>query len=205
MMGRMPDRDWQAVLVRHGETEWSRDGRHTGRTDVPLTDNGREDARCIGDALRGCSFVRVLSSPLQRALETCRLAGLGDRVEIHPSLLEWDYGDYEGLTTAQIRELRPDWWLWRDGCPGGEKPQDVARRVDPVVAELLVARGDVALFAHGHVLRVLGARWIEQGPLHGSRLALSTASISAGGFEHDLPVLHSWNDVSHLPPERRPR
>jgi probable phosphoglycerate mutase len=118
--------------------------------------------------------------------------------------MEWDYGDYEGLTTAQIRATRPDWWLWRDGCPNGEMPDDVARRVDPVIAGLREADGDVALFAHGHVLRVLAARWAGQPPQLGSRLALSTAAVSLLGYEHDWPVLHRWNDVSHLPPERRP-
>jgi probable phosphoglycerate mutase len=194
----------QVVAVRHGETEWSRDGRHTGRTDVALTDKGRDDARCLVNALAGRSFMRVLTSPLQRARETCVLAGLGDRAEPCPALMEWDYGDYEGLTTAQIRATRPDWWLWRDGCPNGEMPDDVARRVDPVIAGLREADGDVALFAHGHVLRVLAARWAGQPPQLGSRLALSTAAVSLLGYEHDWPVLHRWNDVSHLPPERRP-
>jgi broad specificity phosphatase PhoE len=201
----VPDRDWQVVLVRHGETEWSRAGRHTGRTDVPLTAAGREDARCVAAALRGRRFGRVLASPLHRARDTCALAGCGDAAELRDELVEWDYGDYEGLTSAQILARRPDWFLWRDGCPGGEMPEDVGRRVDPVVAGLLGGGEDAVVFAHGHLLRVLASRWVEQPPAHGCHLALSTAAVCVLGFEHDQPTLHRWNDVSHLPAERRPR
>ncbi len=154
----------EIVLVRHGETEWSRDGRHTGRTDIPLTDAGRRQAQALGPALAGWEFELVLSSPLSRALETCRLAGLGERAQLRDELLEWDYGEYEGITTPEIRERRLDWVLWRDGCPGGEIAAEVAARVDPLVAELHALGGDAVLFAHGHVLRVLAARWIELAP-----------------------------------------
>ncbi|MEA2400095.1 MAG: hypothetical protein QOK00_498 [Thermoleophilaceae bacterium] len=183
----------EIVLARHGETEWSKDGRHTGRTDIPLTENGRREALQLGEALEEWSLVRVLSSPLQRALETCRLAGLGDQVETTEDLLEWDYGDYEGITTAQIRESRPDWSLWRDGCPGGETAADVGRRVDRVIAELEGIEGDVAVFAHGHVLRVMAARWVGLGPECGALLALNTGTLSVLGYERETRVVRRWN------------
>jgi probable phosphoglycerate mutase len=183
----------EVVLARHGETEWSRDGRHTGRTDIPLTENGRAQALALRDALAEWGLVRVLSSPLQRALETCRLAGLGDRVETTDDLLEWDYGEYEGITTAEIRRSRPDWNLWRDGCPGGETAADVGRRVDRLIAAIEGTDGDVALFAHGHVLRVVAARWVGLGPEGGALLALSTATLSALGFERETRVVRRWN------------
>ncbi|MET0760869.1 MAG: histidine phosphatase family protein [Thermoleophilaceae bacterium] len=183
----------QVVLVRHGETEWSRDMRHTGRTDVPLTDRGREEARMLRDSLAASSFTRVLTSPLSRALETCRLAGLGERAETLDALLEWDYGEYEGITTKQIRADRPGWFLWRDGCPGGETAEQVGARVDPLVAELKAGEGDVALFAHGHVLRVLAARWLGLPPRDGALFALSTATLSMLGFERETAVIRRWN------------
>jgi broad specificity phosphatase PhoE len=183
----------EAVLVRHGETEWSRTGRHTGRTDLPLTDAGRRNAEVLRASLSARPFALVLTSPLSRAVETCRLAGLGDSAETREELLEWDYGDYEGLTTAEIRERRPDWNLWRDGCPGGESPDDVAARVDRVIAEVRRADGDVALFAHGHVLRVLAARWIELGPEGGARLVLATATLSVLGWERETAAVRLWN------------
>jgi broad specificity phosphatase PhoE len=183
----------EIVLARHGETEWSRDGRHTGRTDIPLTDNGRRQARLLGDSLTGWSFGKVLSSPLERALETCVLAGLGDSVETTDDLLEWDYGEYEGITTPQIRESRPDWYLWRDGCPGGEQPGDVGARADRVLAAIADTNQDVALFAHGHVLRVIAARWIGLGPEAGALLALNTATLSVLGYERETRVLRRWN------------
>jgi broad specificity phosphatase PhoE len=183
----------EIVLARHGETEWSRDGRHTGRTDIPLTENGRKQARVLGRALGEWSFGLVLSSPLARALDTCRLAGLGDGVETTDDLLEWDYGEYEGITTPQIREGRPDWYLWRDGCPGGELPEDVGRRADRVVARLADVDHDVALFAHGHILRVIAARWLGLGPEAGALLALSTATISVLGYERETRVVRRWN------------
>lgn len=180
-------------LARHGETEWSRTGRHTGRTDVELTELGRDQARGLRDALADHDFARVISSPLSRALETCKLAGLGESAERSDALLEWDYGEYEGLTTDQIRKRRPDWVLWRDGCPGGEAAAEVAARVDPLVAELREAGGDVALFAHGHVLRVLTARWLELGPESGALFALATGTLSILGWERETSVIRSWN------------
>jgi len=178
-------------LLRHAETEWSRDGRHTGRTDVPLTDEGRERARALRERIAGHEFALVLSSPLSRARDTAELAGLIP--EPRDDLLEFDYGDYEGIMTAQIRETRPDWYLWRDGSPNGETPDDVGRRVDRVIDEALHADGDVALVAHGHVLRALGARWIEQPASFGGRLYLETGSISILGFEREVRVLRRWN------------
>jgi broad specificity phosphatase PhoE len=183
----------EIVLARHGETEWSRDGRHTGRTDIPLTENGRRQARQLGEALAAWSFGRVLSSPLERAVDTCRLAGLGDSAQTSEDLLEWDYGEYEGITTPEIRERRPDWYLWRDGCPGGERPEDVGRRADRVIAEVGDADADVALFAHGHILRVVAARWLGLGPEGGALLALSTATISVLGYERETRVIRRWN------------
>jgi broad specificity phosphatase PhoE len=167
--------------------------RHTGRTDIELTDNGREQAGKLRHGLEGREFARVISSPLSRALDTCELAGLGDGAERRDALLEWDYGEYEGLTTEQIREERPDWVLWRDGCPGGETATDVGARVDPLVAELRKAAGDVALFAHGHVLRVLAARWLGLEPQSGALLALSTGTLSTLGWERETAVVRSWN------------
>jgi broad specificity phosphatase PhoE len=183
----------EAVLARHGETEWSRDGRHTGRSDVPLTADGRRQAAALRDALAGRDFALVLSSPLQRAAETCRLAGLGDRAERRDDLLEWDYGEYDGVTTKQIRETRPDWSLWRDGCPGGETAADVGARADRLIAELAGLEGDAALFAHGHVLRVLGARWAGLGPEAGAVIALDTATLSLLGYERERRVIRRWN------------
>jgi probable phosphoglycerate mutase len=187
----------EVVLVRHGETEWTLSRQHTGRTDIPLTENGRAQAQAVGPRLAGREFVAVLSSPLGRALETCRLAGL-EATETTADLLEWDYGEYEGLTTAEIRETRPDWDLWRDGCPGGEQAVDVAARVDRVIAGLRALDGDAALFAHGHVLRVLAARWMELPPEAGGRLGLSTATLGVLGWERETSVAWLWNDGSHL-------
>jgi broad specificity phosphatase PhoE len=183
----------EAVLVRHGETEWSRDGRHTGRTDVPLTDEGRRQAELVEEALGEWITPRVLTSPLGRARDTCRLAGLGDRAELSDALLEWDYGEFEGLTTSEIREEHPGWDLWRDGCPGGESAADFGARVDPLVDELRASGTDVALFAHGHVLRVLAVRWVELPPEAGARLWLATATISVLGFERETATVRRWN------------
>lgn len=180
-------------LARHGETEWSRDLRHTGRTDIPLTATGEEQARALREPLAAVEFERVLSSPLSRARETCELAGLGSRAELRDELMEWDYGDYEGITSAEIRARDPEWLLWRDGCPGGESPAAVGARVDSLIAELLGADGDVAVFAHGHVLRVLAARWIDRPPAAGQRLTLATATLSRLGWEHDSRVIERWN------------
>jgi broad specificity phosphatase PhoE len=183
----------EVVLVRHGETEWSRDHRHTGRTDVPLTNEGRREAERLHDALAEWGFTRVMTSPLRRALDTCRLAGYGDRAELSDALLEWDYGEYEGETTDRIRESRPGWNLWRDGCPSGETAADVGARVDPLVSALKQSEGEVALFAHGHVLRVLAARWVELPPEAGARFWLATATVSVLGFERETAVFKRWN------------
>jgi broad specificity phosphatase PhoE len=183
----------EVVLARHGETEWSRDRRHTGRTDIPLTDTGRRQAEALRQPLARRSFELVLASPLGRALETCRLAGLGDHAELEPGLMEWDYGEYEGITTPEIRESRPGWYLWRDGCPGGEQAAEVGARADRVIAEIGSTEGDVALFAHGHVLRVLAARWLGLGPEAGALLALDTATLSVLGYERETRVLRRWN------------
>jgi broad specificity phosphatase PhoE len=183
----------EIVLARHGETEWSRDRRHTGHTDIPLTETGRRQAAVLRPALSGRRFARVLSSPLSRALDTCRLAGVGDHVQLTTDLCEWDYGEYEGITTAAIRERRPDWNLWRDGCPGGETAADVGRRVDRVLASLEGVDGDVALFAHGHVLRVLTARWLGLGPESGALFKLDTGTLSALGYERETRVITNWN------------
>jgi broad specificity phosphatase PhoE len=181
----------QVWLLRHAETEWSRDGRHTGRTDVPLTDEGRARARELGHRIAGRAFALILSSPLSRATETAELAGL--EPQLRDDLAEFDYGEYEGITTAQIRESRPDWYLWRDGSPKGETAEDVGRRVDRVIEEALRADGDVALVAHGHVLRALAARWVEQPASFGGRLRLDTGTISVLGFEREVRVIRRWN------------
>jgi len=183
----------EILLARHGETEWSRDRRHTGRTDIPLTDNGRRQAAVLGDALAGRSFARVLSSPLSRALDTCREAGLGDQAELTADLYEWDYGEYEGITTAEIRTRRPGWNLWRDGCPGGEAAEDVGRRVDRVLDSLSGLEGDAAVFAHGHVLRVLTARWLRLGPEKGALFKLDTGTLSVLGYERETRAITRWN------------
>jgi broad specificity phosphatase PhoE len=168
-------------------------GRHTSRTDVPLTEEGRRQAELLRRPLKSYRFTRVLTSPLRRAVDTCALVGLGDRAERNDALLEWDYGEYEGRTTPEIRSERPGWSLWRDGCPGGETAADVARRVDSLIAELREGEGEVALFAHGHVLRVLTARWLEMEPERGASFSLSTATISVLGWEREVPVIELWN------------
>jgi broad specificity phosphatase PhoE len=185
---------FEVWLARHGETEWSVAKRHTGRTDLPLTPHGHEQARRLAPALSAHRFARVLCSPLLRARQTCEEAGLIERAELRDELVEWDYGDYEGKTTAEVHaELEPGWLLWRDGCPNGEMPADVAARVDPVIAELRTLEGDAIVFAHGHLLRTFAARWVEQPPLLGQRLALATGTLSRLGLEHDYPVIRAWN------------
>jgi probable phosphoglycerate mutase len=182
----------EIVLLRHAETAWSREGKHTGRTDIPLTDHGREVAAALAPRLAGRSFALVLSSPLSRARDTAALAGLPEPV-LDPDLLEWDYGDYEGIRTAEIRTEHPDWYLWHDGVPHGEAAADVAARVDRVIARVLAVDGDVCIVAHGHVLRVLGARWIEQPPELGGRLWLGTGAVCVLGWEREVRVLRGWN------------
>jgi len=198
----------EIILLRHGETEWSRDGRHTGRTDLPLTDHGREQAVAANELLAGRRIAAAWSSPAQRAQETAKLAGI-TLDGIDPDLWEWDYGGYEGVTTAQIQQDSPGWYLWHDGViPGGpdgfpgETVEHVGERCDRVISRVLplvqgpeALDGDVALVAHGHLLRVLAARWIGLPAREGSRFKLDTASVSRLGFEHDVPVLSAWNEV----------
>ncbi len=178
-------------LVRHGETEWSAAGRHTSATDLPLTPEGERKAAAVGRMLAGKPFALVLASPLRRALETCRLAGYNAAIE--PDLHEWNYGAYEGLTTAQIQIQNPHWTIWTGTPPGGESAEEVAARADRVIARAVAAGGDVALFGHGHMLRVLAARWLELDPTNGCLFALSTGSISILGYEREARVLQMWN------------
>jgi probable phosphoglycerate mutase len=183
----------EVVVVRHGETEWSREGRHTGRTDIPLTENGREQAKQAGRVLKQRDFVAVFSSPLQRALDTATLAGFGDQLVVDADLLEWDYGYYEGMTSAEVRAVRPGWILWHDGCPGGETLEHLTRRADAVIERLRALDGDALLFAHGHVLRVITARWLEMPATQAQHFALAPASPSTLGYEHEWPALRAWN------------
>jgi probable phosphoglycerate mutase len=181
------------VLVRHGATEWSASGRHTGRTDIPLSEAGRRDAERLRERFAGRSFALVLTSPLSRARDTCELAGLGDGAQVEDDLREFDYGSYEGLTSDEIRRERPGWSVWRDGSPGGEMPEQVGERADRAIARALEAGGDVAIFAHGHVLRVLGARWIELAAAYGGHLALGTAAVCELGYERERRAIWLWN------------
>jgi probable phosphoglycerate mutase len=183
----------EVYLVRHGETEWSLSGQHTGSTDIPLTDKGVEVARELGRKLADHEFAAVWSSPLSRARETARLAGFENGLRIDDRLKEWDYGEYEGLTTAQIREDHPDWFLWRDGSPGGESPEQIGARADGVLAEVKAVEGDVLLFAHGHILRVIAARWLGYPPNDGMHFALGTATLSILGYEHEAAAIWRWN------------
>ena len=185
----------QAWLVRHGETEWARLGRHTGRTDVPLTELGRRQATAVAAKLVGHRFGLVLSSPLSRALDTARLAGFANRVETTDDLVEWDYGADEGHTTAEIRVNRPDWSIWDDGPAGGETIEQVAARDDHVIARVRAGTGDALVFAHGHVLRILAARWLGLPPETGRLFALSTATVSVLGWEREQPVIERWNEA----------
>jgi broad specificity phosphatase PhoE len=181
----------EVVLVRHGETEWSRTGRHTGRSDPPLTEEGERQARAVGESLRGREFALVLSSPLTRALSTARLAGF--EPELREDLAEWDYGEYDGVTTPEIREQVPDWTIWRYGALGGESVEDLAARGDRVTQELLGVDGDVLVFSHGHFLRVLTARWLGLGAAEGRLFALDSGTLSTLGFEREQRVIRSWN------------
>lgn len=190
----------QIVLIRHGETEWSRNGRHTGRTDIPLTEVGRDEAGMLAARLRVWRFVRVVASPLRRALDTCRLAGYGEVAEVRDELMEWDYGAYEGRTTKEIRREDPGWTVWTDGAPGGETAENVADRISPLVAELRGVDGDVALFGHGHLLRVLAARWLDLPPVEGRRFALGTTTVSVLSHERETRAILRWNEDCHLGP-----
>ena len=183
-------------LIRHGETEWSLSGQHTGLTDIPLTERGREQGRRLCAELAGHEFALVLSSPLSRALDTCRLACLGEQVETADDLMEWDYGDYEGVTTAEVRTKRPKWSLWTDGVPGGETVAAVGLRCDAVLDEVREIDGDVAIFGHGHALRILAARWLGLPPADGRLFALDPATISTLGWERETAVIRRWNDPS---------
>ncbi|MGB7951217.1 MAG: histidine phosphatase family protein [Candidatus Binatia bacterium] len=188
-------------LARHGETAWSLSGQHTGRTDLPLTERGERNARQVGERLKGLTFTKVFASPLQRAIRTCELAGFGATVEIDPDLFEWNYGDYEGRRTAEILAERPGWQLFRDGCPGGESPNQVAARADRVVSRVRAVAGDALLFSSGHFLRVLGARWLGLEPIAGTYFLLSTASLGILAYEHSNraePVIRLWNDTHHV-------
>ncbi len=183
------------TLVRHGETEWSASGRHTGRTDIPLTEEGERKARGLSERFKGAAFDRVFTSPLQRAARTCALAGFGDRAVVDADLLEWNYGDYEGRTTKEILGERPGWVLFRDGCSNGETPADVGARADRVIGRLRAADDRAILFSSGHILRVLAARWLGLPPSEGRLFMLSTASVSVLGYEHDKgePAVQLWN------------
>jgi broad specificity phosphatase PhoE len=187
-------------LARHGETEWSLTGQHTGLTDLPLTERGEQNARALRERLNGLNFRKVFTSPLQRATRSCELAGFGAVAEIDRDLLEWDYGEYEGLTTAEIHAKRPEWQLFRDGCPGGESPEQVSGRADSMLGEVCTLGANVLLFSSGHFLRAFAARWLAHGAAAGKYLLLSTASLSVLGYENSLfsPVIQHWNDTRHV-------
>jgi probable phosphoglycerate mutase len=187
-------------LARHGETAWSLSGQHTGLTDLPLTDRGERNARRLGERLDGLTFAKVFTSPLQRAARTCELAGFGAVSEIDRDLMEWNYGQYEGRRTAEIHAERPDWQLFRDGCPGGESPDQIGARADRVVSRMRAVPGDVLLFSSGHFLRVFTARWLGLEPGAGQYFLLSTASLSTLGYEHNRsePVIRLWNETRHV-------
>ena len=187
-------------LARHGETAWSVSGQHTGLTDLPLTQRGERNARLLGQRLSGLAFARVLISPLQRATRTCELAGFGKVAEVDPDLVEWNYGQYEGRRTAEILAERPDWQLFRDGCPGGESPAQIGARADRVVGRVRASEGQVLLFSSAHFLRVLAARWLGLDPSAGRYFLLGTASLSALGYEHGLaePAIRLWNETRHV-------
>jgi broad specificity phosphatase PhoE len=186
-------------LVRHGETAWSAAGRHTGLTDLPLSERGERNAKSLRERLAGMVFTRVLTSPLQRAVRTCELAGFGAVAEVDPDLVEWNYGDYEGLRTAEIQAKRPGWQLFRDGCPNGESPEQIGARADRVVRRVRAVQGNVVIFSSGHFLRVFAARWLGLEPFAGKFFILDVASLSALSYEHDLssPAMRFWNDTHH--------
>ena len=189
--------------IRHGETAWSITGQHTGTTDIPLTDHGRRLAERLRPVLANYAFRMILCSPMQRARETCELAGLGDKAVIDSDLVEWNYGEYEGLTPKQIHEVAPNWLIFRDGCPGGEAPDQVGARVDRVIVRSRAVDGDVALFGHGHVLRVLAARWIGLPAGGGQHFLLGTGTLCVLGYYRDIPAVKVWN--RSLKPEGRER
>ena len=190
---RMSMPSQQIYLIRHGETEWSLSGQHTGITDIPLTENGRKVARLLEPVLAKETFALVLTSPLERARETCELAGLGERAEIDSDLMEWNYGQYEGLTPKQIHAQAPEWMLFNDGCPGGESPEQVGARVDRVIARVRAVEGHVALFAHGHIFRVFAARWLGLPATAGCHFLLDTATLNILGYYRGIPAVKRWN------------
>jgi broad specificity phosphatase PhoE len=183
----------QVYLIRHGETEWSLSGQHTGTTDIPLTDNGRRVARLLKPVLTKETFTLILTSPLQRAWETCELAGLGARAEIDHDLMEWHYGDYEGMTPQQIHAKRPGWMIFTDGCPGGESPEQVGARVDRVIAKIRAVEGHVALFSHGHLLRAFAARWLGLRAVDGCHFLLDTGTLNIMSYYRGIPAVKRWN------------
>ena len=187
-------------LGRHGETAWTLTGQHTGRTDIPLTERGELQARALGERLRGLVFAKVLTSPSQRAVRTCELAGFGAGAEIDPDLAEWDYGDYEGRRTAEILTEHPDWQLFRDGAPGGESPEQIGDRADRVIARIRAVHGNILLVSSAHITRVFAARWLGSPTSGGRYFVLGTASLSILGYEHNIaePVIRLWNDTSHI-------
>jgi probable phosphoglycerate mutase len=188
-------------IIRHAETDWSLSGRHTGRTEVPLTRQGEEHAIGLGDRLRGKNFIKIFSSPRERAKRTCELTGFGRMMELDDDLQEWDYGDYEGLRTSEIQSKQPGWILFRDGCPNGESLEQVSARADRVVGRLRQLDGNIAIYSHGHFLRVLVARWLLFPPVEGRRFLLGPGTISILGYEHhslDEPVVVLWNEAPHL-------
>lgn len=192
---------WPCIyLARHGETAWTITGQHTGLTDLPLTPHGEENARALRESIGKATFARVFVSPLQRARRTCELAGFGERAEVLDELVEWNYGDYEGRTTADIQRERPDWQIFRDGCPGGESPADVAARADRVIGQLWAIGNNVLLFSSAHFFRVFAARWLGLDAAYGRYFLLSTATLSILGYDHNLqePVVRLWNDDRHV-------
>ena len=196
MNGNLPT----IYLARHGETAWSLTGQHTGRTDLPLTEQGESNASNLGERLCGLKFAKVFTSPLQRAVRTCELAGFKSSAQIDRDLVEWNYGDYEGRRTVEIHAERPDWQLFRDGCPGGESPEQIAARANRVVSRVRAIAGDVLLFSSGHFLRVFAARWLGLEPAAGKFFTLVTASLSELGYERDVsaPVIRLWNSTRHV-------
>jgi len=189
-------------LARHGETAWTISGQHTGLTDLPLTDRGERNARRLGERLKGLSFTKIFTSPLQRAVRTCALAGFGAQAEVDRDLLEWNYGEYEGQRTEDIHLTRPDWNIFRDGCPGGESPGQVGARADRVVKRVRELQGAVLIFSSAHLMRVLAARWLGLEPAAGKYFVLGTASLSVLSYEHNFsrPVIQLWNDDRHVGP-----
>jgi broad specificity phosphatase PhoE len=200
IMNCLHDARTHIYLARHGETAWTVTGQHTGLTDLPLTPHGERNAGNLGKLLAGVSFAGVMTSPLLRARSTCELAGFGGQAVADPDMVEWNYGEYEGVTTVDIRKERPDWDIFRDGCPNGETAADVGARADRVIERIRAVPGDVLLFSHGHFLRVLAARWLGLDPTSGRLLYLNTAALSVVGYWHDIddPVIRLWNDCRHV-------